>query len=99
RREMRVSPGEVRRQPLSLARLVAMDLETTGLRMARDRVISIGAVAVRAPRLRHDDCFERYLRQEHASPVNNILIHQIGGQQQLAGVEPATGMLDYLEFL
>jgi DNA polymerase III subunit epsilon len=99
RREMGVSPVEVLRQPLSTARLVALDLETTGMALDRDRVISIGAVAVRARTLRHDDCFERYLRQEHASSVNNILIHQIGGQQQLAGVEPVTGMLDYLEFL
>jgi DNA polymerase-3 subunit epsilon len=99
RRELGVSAVEMLRQPLSMARLVAMDLETTGLALDRDRVISIGAVAVRARTIRHDDCFERYLRQEHASPENNILIHQIGGQQQLGGVEPVTGMLEYLEFL
>jgi DNA polymerase-3 subunit epsilon len=93
------SAAEILRQPLSVARLVAVDLETTGLSMHRDRVISIGAVAVRARTIRHDDCFERYLRQEQASPVSNILIHQIGGQQQLGGVEPATGLLEYLEFL
>jgi DNA polymerase III subunit epsilon len=87
------------RQPLSIARLVAVDVETTGLSMQRDRVICIGAVAVRARTIRHDDCFERYLRQEHASPLDNILFHQIGGQQQLGGVEPATGLLECLEFL
>ena len=87
------------RQPLALARLVAMDLETTGPHMHRDRVICIGAVGVRARTIRHDDCFERYLRQEQASPVNNILLHQIGGQQQLGGVEPATALLECLEFL
>jgi DNA polymerase III subunit epsilon len=99
RRETAASAAQMLREPLSKARLVAVDLETTGLRMQRDRVISIGAVAVRARTIRHDDSFERYLRQEHASPVNNILFHQIGGQQQLGGVEPVTGLLECLEFL
>jgi DNA polymerase-3 subunit epsilon len=31
--------------------------------------------------------------------VNNILVHQIGGQQQLRGIEPVTGLLDWLEYL
>ena len=97
--ETAASTLDMLRQPLSVARLVAVDLETTGLSVQRDRVISIGAVAVRARTIRHDDCFERYLRQEHASPVNNILFHQIGGQQQLGGVEPVTGLIEYLEFL
>jgi DNA polymerase-3 subunit epsilon len=99
RKEWDAGAVEVLREPLSMARLVAVDLETTGLAMHRDRVICIGAVAVRARTIRHDDCFERYLRQEHASPVNNILFHQIGEQQQLGGVEPVTGLLEYLEFL
>ncbi len=97
--QTRANAVEMLRQPLQRARLVAVDLETTGLSMQRDRVISIGAVAVRTRTIRHDDCFECYLRQEHASPVNNILIHQIGGQQQLGGVDPATGLLDCWEFL
>ena len=99
RKETNTGLAQMLRQPLSMARLVAVDLETTGLSMHRDRVISIGAVAVRARTIRHDDCFECYLRQEQASPVNNILFHRIGGQQQLGGVEPATGVLEYLEFL
>jgi DNA polymerase-3 subunit epsilon len=92
------APEELR-APLALARLVALDLETTGMRMDRDRVISIGAVAVRARTIRHNDSFERYLRQENASPVANILIHRIGGQQQLGGVDPVTALLECLEFL
>jgi DNA polymerase-3 subunit epsilon len=98
-KETGASTAPMLRQPLSVARLVAVDLETTGLSLHRDRVISIGAVAVRARTIRHDDCFERTLRQEHASPHDNILFHQIGGQQQLGGVPPVTGLLECLEFL
>jgi len=87
------------RVPLSLARLVVLDLETTGLRTEHDRVIAIGAVAVRARSLRHDDCFDRVLRQARSSPAANILIHRIGGQAQLAGGDPVETLVDFLEYL
>jgi DNA polymerase-3 subunit epsilon len=86
-------------QPLALARFVALDLETTGPRMYIDRIISIGAVAVTARTVRHDDAFEALLRQEHSSEVDNILIHQIGGQEQLTGMDPVEGLVRCLEFI
>jgi DNA polymerase-3 subunit epsilon len=87
------------REPLALARLVALDLETTGARMDRDRLLCIGAIAVRARTVRHDESLERFVRQEQSSSVANILIHQIGGQQQLGGDDPAAALVDCLEFL
>jgi DNA polymerase-3 subunit epsilon len=87
------------REPLALARLVALDLETTGARMDRDRLLCVGAIAVRARAVRHDESLERFVRQERSSSVANILIHQIGGQQQLAGDDPAGALIDCLEFL
>jgi DNA polymerase-3 subunit epsilon len=86
-------------QPLALARFVALDLETTGPRMLVDRIISIGAVAVTAGHVHHDDAFEAVLRQERSSEVSNILVHQIGGQQQLAGVDPVDALVRCLEFI
>ena len=81
------------------ARYVVVDTETTGLDLRHDRVIAIGAVAVAGGRLRLSDCFETVLRQDKPSPNANILIHGIGGQTQLSGVEPRSGMLDFLEFI
>jgi len=81
------------------ARYVVVDTETTGLDLRRDQVIAIGAAAISAGALPLSDCFETVLRQEKASPNANILIHGIGGQMQLAGVEPETGMLDFLEYV
>lgn len=87
------------REPLTLARFVALDLETTGARMDLDRIICIGAIAVRAQTIPHQEAFERFVRQPQASSVDNILIHQIGGQQQLGGEDPAVVLLECLEFL
>ena len=85
--------------PHAQIRYVVVDTETTGLDLRRDRVIAIGAAAVDRGRLRLSDCFETVLRQDQASADANILIHGIGGQTQLHGVEPRAGMLDFLEYI
>src|SRR5512137_647802 len=97
RREFLERPGLA--QPLALARFVVLDLETTGPRMLEDRIISIGAVAVTERTVRHDDAFEAVVRQDRSSGVDNILIHQIGGQQQLAGLDPVESLVACLEFI
>lgn len=84
---------------LSLARFVAVDLETTGPHMMTDRIISIGAVAISGRAVQHGDAFEVVVRQEHESLADNILIHQIGGQEQRGGAEPVQALLSFLEFL
>jgi DNA polymerase-3 subunit epsilon len=98
-RERLRSDRETLAQPLALARFVVLDLETTGPRMLVDTIISIGAVAVEARAIHHDDAFERVLRQPQASGHDNILVHQIGGQAQAAGEEPAGALVDFLEHL
>ena len=99
RLELGLASGRrLRATPLALARFVADDLETTGPHMDRDRVIAIGAVAVAQRALAHADAFNAVLRQRASSSVDNILVHQIGGQQQLGGVDPAAALLEFLEF-
>jgi DNA polymerase-3 subunit epsilon len=99
RREQMRTDRDALAQPLALARCVMLDLETTGPRMLSDTIISIGAVAVAGRSIRHADAFERVLRQEQSSAHDNILIHQIGGQAQAAGGDPAIALLDCLDFL
>ena len=81
------------------ARYVVVDTETSGVHMKRDRLIAIGAAAVTRRRLDLSDCFETVLRQDKASADANILIHGIGGQTQMGGVEPKAAMLDFLDYL
>ena len=67
------------------ARWVVIDCETTGLDPARDRLLSIGAVAVQAGRIELADSFHAVLRQETPSAAENMLIHGIGADAQRAG--------------
>ncbi len=79
-------------------RYITVDVETTGLDMRNDRVLSIGAVALADGRIDLAQCFHLVLRQDTSSSHDNILVHRIGGQRQLQGVDPVEALLDFLEF-
>ena len=74
-----------RRTPLEAARWVVLDCETSGLDMARDRLLSVGAVRVERGRVQLGCTYSAYVRQALPSGADNILIHGIGGDVQLAG--------------
>lgn len=80
-------------------RFVVMDVETTGLSLANDHLIAIGAVAVKEGRIDLDDSFEVVLQQETSSGKDNILIHGIGGTAQTGGLAPTEALLRFLEYL
>lgn len=84
---------------LDSSRFVVVDVETTGLNLARDQLIAIGAVAVRHGNIDMGDSFEIILQQPAASDRDNILIHGIGGTAQIGGVPPAEALLRFLEFV
>jgi DNA polymerase-3 subunit epsilon len=81
------------------SRYVAVDLETIGLDIRHDRVLSIGAVAVESGVIALADCFEVVMRQAESSSHDNILVHRIGGQRQLDGEAPAESFLRFLEYV
>lgn len=81
------------------SRYVTVDVETTGLDMRRDRVLSIGAVSVDDGVIDLACCFEVVLRQPETSSRDNILVHRIGGQRQLAGEDPSESLLRFLEYV
>ena len=80
-------------------RYVVVDVETSGLNMKKDRLISIGAVALVAGRLDFNDAFQVVLRQEQVSTHANILIHGISGSAQSTGVDPVEGLLAFLQYV
>lgn len=83
---------------LKLAHFIVVDVETSGLDVRRDRLLSIGAVGVKT-RLLAGENFESILRRENASTRENILIHGIGPQAQAAGIPPEESLMSFLEFV
>ena len=80
-------------------RLVSVDVETTGLSLETDRLIAIGAVAIQGGRVDLADSFYAVLRQSQTSSVDNILVHGIGGTEQMQGDPPVEVMLRFVEFV
>ncbi len=80
-------------------RVVVVDVETTGLNLMTDTLISIGAVAVVKGRIAFGESFSVVLQQRESSRKENILIHGISGSAQREGMPPADALLAFLEYL
>ena len=85
--------------PIEATRWCVVDVETSGLEVRRDRLLSIGAVRVESQRIVIGNAFHRLLRQASASSVANILVHRISGTAQREGDDPAEVLLAFLEWV
>ncbi len=85
-----------RRTPLAQARWVVIDCETGGLDMGKDRLLSVAAVEVAGARALTGRSYAAVLGQEVPSGADNILVHGIGAEAQLAG-RPAAEVLRELD--
>lgn len=81
------------------SRCVVVDVETTGLNLMTDTLISIGAVAVVNGRIALGDSFSVVLQQHESSGKENILVHGISSAAQREGEDPVEALLAFLEYL
>lgn len=94
-----------RRRVVDEARWLMVDVETSGLDAARDRLLAVAAIALRVDwqdkRLEVviGDSFEVVLRQGEPSPRDNILLHGIGVQRQQEGVPAGQALQAFAEFV
>lgn len=98
-RQWRARPAVDLRQPVAAMRCVVLDVESTGLSLSHDRLISIGAVALMNGKIALGDSFYVVLRQEAASDRHNILVHGIGAGEQREGEPPPQALLSFLDYL
>jgi DNA polymerase III subunit epsilon len=66
-------------------RLIALDLETTGLDPKRDRIIEIGAVAIVNGEVALDDYFHRVLATSGTVSIENRVVHGVTAAEQYSG--------------
>ena len=78
-------------------RFVILDTETTGLDPRRDRLISIGAVAVKANEIDLADSFEVMLKVAYNS--SSVTVHGITRQEALGGIDEAEALEAFLDYL
>lgn len=92
-------PEPSMQESMEQSRYVVVDVESSGLNIARDRLISIGAVAVVNGKIHLGDSLEVVLQQKIVSGKDNILVHGIGAGAQREGMPPAEALLAFLEYL
>ena len=80
-------------------RWVVLDLETTGLNMNKDHVLSIGAVVIEDGAIDFRQQFERTLQYPQVKLGPSVLIHGIGPSAIAAGSDPAEALLDLMEYI
>jgi len=102
RRSLRVWSGnEATRRACAPDRWIMVDVETTGLNPAKDRLLAIAAVALyldpltKNLRVAIGDSFEVVLKQAQPSDKDNILIHHIGEHAQTEGEAPVVALENF----
>ncbi|WP_110951539.1 3'-5' exonuclease [Pseudomonas bohemica] len=86
-------------KPLRQQRWVVLDLETSGLNMNRDEVLSIGAVIIEDGAIDLGQQFERTLLRPDHKLSPSVLIHGLGPSAIAAGSEPVEALLDFMAFV
>ena len=92
-------PAILDHRPLGEQRLVVLDLETSGLDMQRDELLSIGAVAIDRGAIDFSQQFECTLHRLDHKVGPSVLIHGLAPSQIAAGSEPAEALLAFMEFV
>ncbi|MCZ4322905.1 PolC-type DNA polymerase III [Pseudomonas anguilliseptica] len=99
RRRLLHEPAALDERSLRQQRFVVLDLETSGLNMRRDQVLSIGAVVIDNGAIDLSQQFECTLQRDGHQASASTLIHGIAPSQIANGVEPAEALLDFMEFV
>jgi len=80
-------------------RFVVLDTETSGLNIQKDKILSIGAVAVKNQQIIIADRFEYYLKQVYTVKGESIKIHGILPKHNLSGIETKEVLILLLSYL
>jgi DNA polymerase-3 subunit epsilon len=83
--------------PIEQVRFVVLDSETTGLNPRVDRLVTIGAVAVRGHEIAIDDSFEALVAVEQNTPA--VTVHGVTRDQARAGLAEDVAIAGFLDYL
>jgi DNA polymerase-3 subunit epsilon len=83
--------------PVDDVRFVVLDSETTGLDPRRDRIITIGAVAVRDGEILLDDSFDALLKMDYNH--SSVTVHGITRDEASQGMDEPEALEQFLDYL
>jgi DNA polymerase III subunit epsilon len=83
--------------PVERVRFVVLDSETTGLDPRKDRIVTIGAVAVVNQEILIEDSYEALLKVAYNSSA--VTVHGVTREESLAGLDEPAALEQFLEYL
>ncbi|MBC3364951.1 exonuclease domain-containing protein [Pseudomonas sp. SWRI154] len=93
------TPTQLTERSLREQRWVVVDLETTGLNLSKDQILSIGAVVIEDGAIDFSQQFERTLQCDKQKLGPSVLIHGLAPSAIAAGSDPAEALLAFMEFV
>lgn len=99
RRQNLAAAAPLDERSLQQQRFVVLDLETSGLHMRRDLVLSIGAVVIENAAIDLSQQFECTLQREGHQASASTLIHGIAPSEIAKGDEPTDALLAFMQFV
>src|SRR5260370_17843470 len=83
--------------PIEQVRFVVLDSETTGLNPRKDRIVTIGAIAVLNHELLIEDSFEALLKVEYNSSA--VTVHGVTREESRVGLDEPPALDKFLTYL
>ena len=78
--------------PIQHISFAVLDLETTGLDLKKDHVISIGLIEINNMGIQLDTAWHQIIKTRHDIPEDSAIIHQITDDQVVSGIELQTAI-------
>jgi len=83
--------------PIDQVRFVVLDSETTGLDPRKDRIVTIGAIAVMNNEILIEDSFEALLKVEYNS--STVTVHGVTREESGVGLDEPAALDRFLAYL
>jgi DNA polymerase-3 subunit epsilon len=83
--------------PIEQIRFVVLDSETTGLNPLKDRIVTIGAIAVVNHEVLIEDSFEALLKVEYNSSA--VTVHGVTREESRAGLDEPEALNQFIAYL
>ena len=90
--------SKIQEQNIEHIRFVVFDTETTGLDIKKDRILSIGCIAIDNLKIKVSDQLELYLKQETFN-ADTVKIHGLLKEGKLTKIEESKAIKHFLEYI
>lgn len=99
RQQRSSDPAFANDTPLTVVRYAVIDTELTSLDSRKNRLLSIGAIAMEGMKIRVGDPFYRVVNPGVEVPLESVMVHKLRPDDVERGVAPEVAMTDLRGFI